>query len=231
MSGFDAIAWDIDGTLLDSEPVHLRAQQEVSLRHGVDLSGEPDDRFLGLDLDRVWQQLKHRYPPDLRQSSWTEAILLEYCGRSHEIVVYDDMIALMGEFAHAGVPQACVSNSERLIVDTNLSALGIGGIVAFLISRQDVLRGKPDPAPYLEAYRRLGVTPARVLAVEDSDPGAWAAEAAGLAVVRVEPTGRAGAIADIRAIACQSEIPAVSIGPRDEVRAATEKSRAKQPTR
>lgn len=93
------------------------------------------------------------------------------------------MIALMGEFAHAGVPQVCVSNSERLIVDTNLSALGIGGIVAFSISREDVLRGKPDPAPYLEACRRLGVTPARVLAVEDSDPGAWAAEAAGLALL------------------------------------------------
>lgn len=200
MSAIEAIAWDIDGTLLDSEPVHLRALQDVSLRYGLDLSGEPDERFLGYDLSQVWAELRARYPASLRRSAWMDEILRDYCGRTHEITLFADMTALMRDCAEAGIAQGCVSNSERLIVDANIAALEIGGIIAFSISREDVERSKPDPGPYLEACRRLGRAPGRVLAVEDSAPGATSAQAAGLKVVRIDAAERAPAIAAIRGL-------------------------------
>jgi len=205
MSGFDAVAWDIDGTLLDSEPLHLKALLTVSQRYGVDLSGEPDERFVGLDLTQVWQELQPLYPASLSASTWMEAILAEYCARTHEIALFDDMVELMRGFARAGLPQGCVSNSERVIVDANIAALGIADIVAFSISRDDVAWGKPDPAPYAEACRRLGVSPGRVLAVEDSEPGARSAEAAGLKVVRLDPLDRQRTVAAIKA--CADDAP------------------------
>ena len=95
----------------------------------------------------------------------------------------------MRELAARGVAQACVSNSGRRIVDANISALGIGKIIAFSMSLDDVSAGKPDPEPYREAARRFGLKPPAVVAVEDSGAGARSARAAGLYVVGYSPSG------------------------------------------
>lgn len=179
-----AVAWDIDGTLVDSEPVHLAALVAVSARYGLDLSNDPEDRFLGQHLGSVWAALSPSYPSGLSQRQWIDEILQEYGARAHDVKVvkamHDTMVAL-----HArGVPQVCVSNSERAIVDTNLGVLGVEGMIAFSISREDIATPKPDPAPYLVAAQRLGLDPARMLAVEDSETGLRSATAAGLHVVR-----------------------------------------------
>ncbi len=65
-------------------------------------------------------------------------------------------IETMRELAERGVAQACVSNSGRTIVDANIKALGVGKLIAFSLSLDDVSSGKPDPEPYREAARRLG---------------------------------------------------------------------------
>ena len=95
----------------------------------------------------------------------------------------------MRELAARGVAQACVSNSGRRIVDANITALGIGKMIAFSLSLEDVSAGKPDPEPYREAARRLGAEPQAVVAVEDSGAGARSARAAGLYVVGYSPSG------------------------------------------
>jgi HAD superfamily hydrolase (TIGR01509 family) len=94
-----------------------------------------------------------------------------------------------------GVPQVCVSNSSRRIVDANIQALGISRHVAFSISLDDVERGKPDPQGYATACHRLGLKPNSVAAVEDSPTGASAARAAGLVVVGYGPS--AGGFEDV----------------------------------
>ena len=200
MSGFKAVAWDIDGTLIDSEPVHLAALIEVSARHGLDLSDEPEDRFLGLDLSQVWTQLAPLYPEGLDKRRWIVEITEAYCRRSCDLVVFADMIDAIRALGRQGVPQACVSNSERVIVDANIATLGIESLIAFSISRQDVSAGKPDPEPYRSACRRFGVSAHEVLAVEDSDAGARAAERAGLAVIRTDPARRHDTLRQIGAL-------------------------------
>ena len=88
-----------------------------------------------------------------------------------------------------GVAQACVSNSGRTIVDANIEALGIGEVITFSLSLDDVSSGKPDPEPYREAARRFALPAADVVAVEDSGAGARSARAAGLYVVGYSPSG------------------------------------------
>ena len=104
-----------------------------------------------------------------------------------------------------GVAQACVSNSGRTIVDANIEALGIAEFITFSLSLNDVSQGKPDPEPFREAARRLGAKPEATVAVEDSDPGARSARAAGLYVVGYAPEGNAFAGAD-RSIAKLMEV-------------------------
>jgi HAD superfamily hydrolase (TIGR01509 family) len=107
--------------------------------------------------------------------------------------------------AARGVAQACVSNSSRAIVDANLDALGIRNILAFSISLDDVLAGKPHPEPFGEAAQRFALPVKTIVAVEDSLAGARSARDAGLYVVGYAPQGSAPIGCD-RSIAVLSEI-------------------------
>ncbi|NIY98292.1 HAD family phosphatase [Salipiger sp. HF18] len=177
-----AIAFDIDGTLVDSELLHLDVLNEVCAETGVDLSGLDDDRFRGVHLADVWTALEPRRPADLSHQHWTDLIVARYCARAGELRPLAGMEELLAAARGAGVPMVCVSNSVRRIVDANIAALGIAGDIAFSVSFDDVPYGKPHPAPYVMAASRLGLAPAQVAAVEDSQTGAISASAAGLRV-------------------------------------------------
>lgn len=175
-----AIAWDVDGTLVDSEPLHHRALLHGSAGFGIDLSDLPDQAFRGVHMGDVWQILRPRLPATLREDDWLAAINRHYVQHRHELIALPQAVETIRAIAGLGLPQVCVSNSARVIVDANLDALGVAPLMAFSISLDDAVRGKPDPWPYAEACRRLGVAPAAVLAVEDSRTGITSALAAGL---------------------------------------------------
>lgn len=176
-----AIAWDIDGTLVDSEPLHHRALLAGSAAFGIDLSDLPDQAFRGVHMGDVWQILRPRLPQTLDEQSWLAAINRHYVDHRRELAAVPQAVETIRAFARKGMPQVCVSNSAREIVDANLDALGVAADMAFSISLDDVAQGKPDPWPYAEACRRLGLAPGAVLAVEDSRTGITSAVAAGLA--------------------------------------------------
>lgn len=178
-----AVAWDIDGTLVDSEPRHHRALLAASLGWGVDLSDLPDQAFRGVHMGDVWDLLRHRLPGDLGMAQWLAAINACYAADRGAMAPMPHAVATIRELAARGVAQICVSNSSRPIVDANIAALGIGDCLVGSISLDDVPAGKPDPAPYRDACRRLALAPHQVIAVEDSATGIRSARAAGLFVV------------------------------------------------
>ncbi len=178
-----AVAWDIDGTLVDSEGLHHRALMTVSAGYGFPIAAD-DESFVGIGMDQVWRSLRPRYPDGLNEAEWVAAISAAYVAGAGVLRAIPGALEAMRELQRAGVPQCCVSNSARQIVDINLAVIGALPFLRFSVSRDDVPRGKPDPAPYRLACRRLGLSPASVLAVEDSDPGARSARAAGCPVLR-----------------------------------------------
>ncbi len=189
MSAFRAVAWDIDGTLIDSELLHQRALIESSAAFGVDLSDLPNHSFRGVHAFDVWNALRPRFPREVERQSWLAAIERFYVARVQSLAPTPGAVEVIRALAARGVPQACVSNSGRAIVDANLEALGIGPVMAFSISLDDVSQGKPSPEPFLEAARRFALPAAAIVAVEDSEAGARSARAAGLHVVGYAPEG------------------------------------------
>ena len=185
-----AVAWDIDGTLVDSEPNHHAALRQVSARYGVAIA-QDDARFLGVAMEGVWSELAPLYPATLSEQVWRDEIVAAYIGLSGTLTPIPSALDAVAALSLAGVPQGCVSNSVRRVVDANLAALGLAKTFAFAIAREDVERGKPDPEAYALACRRFGMAPSEVLAVEDSDVGERSARAAGLDVMRVDPRGEA----------------------------------------
>jgi HAD superfamily hydrolase (TIGR01509 family) len=189
MSIFRAVAWDIDGTLIDSEPLHQRALVAASTALGVDLSDIEPETFRGVHAIDIWKAIKPRFPPGSLFKTWIAAIEDYYVAHVGALEPNPGALEAMRELATRGVVQACVSNSGRAIVDANIEALGIGRIIAFSLSLDDVSSGKPDPEPYREAARRFALQAAEVVGVEDSRAGARSARAAGLYVVGYSPSG------------------------------------------
>lgn len=186
-AGFAAVAWDVDGTLVDSEPLHHRALVAVSASYGVDLGDLTVDDFRGVAIDDVWTALRPRFPVGTQREAWLQGIIDHYVLRRAELVALPGAVETVRALARRGVPQVCVSNSNRPIVDANLDALGIADVMRATISLDDVSQGKPAPEPYAKAASVLGIGPARIVGIEDSRSGAASAKAAGLHVVACGP--------------------------------------------
>ncbi len=188
----NAVAWDIDGTLMDSESLHLHALIAVSKRYGVDLSAEPEERFRGVHMSDVWFALHEEFPGSLTEERWNGEIVDWYVENAERLTPMPGAVETVNVLARMGVAQFCVSNLAWRVVDTNIERLGIGSLLAGSISVEDVMRGKPDPEPYLKAVSALGVPRTNVLAVlavEDSPTGARAARSARLRVAFYRPEG------------------------------------------
>ena len=184
-----AVAWDIDGTLADSEPLHEKVTLEVCLRFGADISDLPHDHFRGVHMGDVWLELKDRMRAGTSEEAWHRAIIESYVEQRASVKAMDGAVGTVKALAAAGIRQGCVSNSSREIVDANIVALGIGGYLDFSISLDDVEHGKPDPQPYVEACRRFGLEPPQVLAVEDSFAGFSSGVGARLVTAFYAPSG------------------------------------------
>jgi HAD superfamily hydrolase (TIGR01509 family) len=182
---FKAVAWDIDGTLVDSEPLHLKSLLAVCGTCRVDISDLADDHFIGVNLYGVWDALKDRFPSDLGRSDWIAQISRHYVENRSSLVAIPHAAEVIRGLSERGIPQAAASNSNRLIVDTNLAVLGVSDLMEFSLSLDDVERGKPDPLPYLMVAEKLGLAPDEILAVEDSFSGIAAARAAGLCIAEL----------------------------------------------
>ena len=201
-----AIAWDVDGTLIDSEPLHLRALLTVAAKYGADLSDLPDEHFVGLGLDEVWRQIGGRFSASMGFDAWLGVINGAYVAQRDSLPMPPETPALVARIAAAGLVQVAVSNSHRCVVDANLEQLGIGAHLAFSLSLDDVPVGKPDPAPYRLAADRLGLVPGDMLVVEDSAAGLASARAAGCITAGLAADGRTWPQAD-HTIRHLAEIP------------------------
>lgn len=204
----DAVAWDVDGTLIDSEPLHLRALSAACESHGVDISDLDNDAFVGVSLHGVWQAIGGRYPRSLDRERWIAEINAHYRAHCRAIAVDDRVRALIEGLARSGLRQVAVSNSNRAVVDANLELLRVADLLEFSLSLDDVIVGKPDPAPYRAAAERLGLAPTRLAAVEDSRSGVSSARAAGCFTVGLARDPTALAEADV-VVADLNEIPAL----------------------
>jgi HAD superfamily hydrolase (TIGR01509 family) len=179
----DAVVWDMDGTLIDSEPLHERVFYAVCRRHGVDLSDLDAGVFVGVHQYDVWNAVAHRFPPRVSRDAWLADLDAEYLADKGSLTAMPEALRVVRTLHEAGLRQACASNSGTQVVATNLATLGILPYLAATVTLDDVERGKPSPDPYARACALIGVPPERAVAVEDSITGLMSARAAGLATI------------------------------------------------
>lgn len=182
-----AVIFDMDGVLLDSEPLHHDAVNAVLFEDGLPpLPLAEYTRYLGTTDEDMWRDLRttrgllrrHEY----YLSRFNTYVLAAY--RQHAIAA-PGAIDLLDRLTASGLPLAVASSSRVQWVETCLDTIGIRRYFDDVAGGDMVARGKPDPEIFLLAARRLRVQPASCVVIEDSPAGVTAARRAGMRAIAV----------------------------------------------
>lgn len=189
MSTFDApsVVFDLDGTLVDSEPNYYEAGRLTLAEHGVpDFSWAEHERYVGISTRETITDWRERY--GLRTS--VEDLLEVKNGHYLRLArastqVYPEMRRFVELLAAEGVPMAVASGSSPEAIEAILAGTRLDVHLRTVVSAEEVPRGKPAPDVFLEAARRLGADPADCVVLEDAVPGVAAAHAAGMRCIAI----------------------------------------------
>lgn len=186
MNNSKAVLWDMDGTLIDSEHVAVEALQAALAEAGIPLIPDLLDRVVGRSADDLYRWFVTDFGLSLDPVSWERRKHHHHFAAAERLVAFPEALELFRRLEIASIPQAIVTNSDRLIVDTQLRLVGIARPSLTTVSRNDVRVGKPDPEGFLRAAWLLNRQPADCIVLEDSPSGVAAGLAAGMAV-RIVP--------------------------------------------
>lgn len=182
-----SVIFDLDGTLVDSEPNYYEAGRRLLAQHGVaDFSWEHHTRFIGIGTRETLEILRGEYGIEVPVEELLAAKNRHYLELARASTdVFPEMWKFVERLHTEGVPMAVASGSSRAAIEAVLAGTGLDAFIPTIVSAEEVAQGKPEPDIFLEAARRLGVGPADCVVLEDAAPGAAAAHAAGMRCVAV----------------------------------------------
>ncbi|MBN1942514.1 MAG: HAD family phosphatase [Phycisphaerae bacterium] len=192
----DALIFDFDGVLVDSEPVHLWAFAEVLATVGVTLGREEYfEHYLGFDDYTCLREAIRRHgaacgPGKLDELVAAKTRVLQ-AHLAESIPPIAGAVKLVRAAAGAGVPLAIASGGLRREIEIGVETIGLAGCFSVIVAAEDVRQTKPHPEAYRQAAELLGrrlereIAPRRCVAVEDSPTGIASAKAAGMNVLAV----------------------------------------------
>ncbi len=211
----EAVVFDLDGVLLDSEQVWDAVREELARERGGRY-GERDQRAMMGMSSPEWSRYMHEVvglpePPEEINAEVVRLMLARYRER---LPLIPGAVAAVERLA-VRWPLALASSSNLDLIEAFLDASGLRGRFRAWVSSEEVGRGKPAPDVFLEAARRLGIAPGRCAAIEDSANGLRAAKAAGMRVVALPnahypPAPEALALADA-VVATPAELTAAVV--------------------
>jgi HAD superfamily hydrolase (TIGR01509 family) len=175
---FEAVLFDMDGTLVDTEPYWLEAETALMARFGYTWSEDDQRHCLGGPLPRVGDYMHSLVGVNDGTFFMNELIAGVEELFQRGITFMPGARELLAEIHEAGIPLALVSASPRTLVNATLKSLA-GNTFQVSVSSHDVTKSKPDPEPYIKAASMLGVDIANCLVLEDSIVGITSAQASG----------------------------------------------------
>jgi HAD superfamily hydrolase (TIGR01509 family) len=180
-----AVLFDLDGLLVDSEPVWYDVEYAAVERLGGQWGKEHQAACVGGTIDQTCAYILKLTGASVDAGELQDDLLTAMAARFAEsLPLRAGALELLDGLAARRVPIGLVTSSYRVLVDAALAVLGPDRF-AVTVTGEDVTKGKPDPEPYLLACRRLAVDPRRTVVLEDAPNGVASAEAAGCWVVAV----------------------------------------------
>jgi beta-phosphoglucomutase family hydrolase len=182
-----SVIFDLDGTLVDSEPNYYEAGRRLLAAHGVaDFSWDHHARFIGIGTRETLEILRGEYGIEAPVEELLAAKNRTYLELARaSTAVFPEMRKFVERLHAEGVPMAVASGSSRAAIEAVLAGTGLDAYIPTVVSAEEVAKGKPEPDVFLETARRLGAVPADCVVLEDAAPGAAAAHAAGMRCIAI----------------------------------------------
>ncbi len=185
--GHRAVVFDMDGLIIDSEPIYKMAWQRAALEFGYEVDDALYFDLIGLnetDSEKVLRAaLGDGFPFGEFRKVWSE--IWQGAVRRDGIPLKPGIVGLLDHLDSRDVPYGIATSSGPGHAGVSLSAAGLDGRFTVIVTGDQVPKGKPAPDIYLAAAGRLGTAPERCIALEDSDAGVHAAAAAGMTTLMV----------------------------------------------
>jgi len=186
LAPFEAVIFDMDGTILDTESVFKTIVFEVCTDLGFEMTDMVHASMVGSSHETTNRLLVEAYGVAFPYTIFDERCRVIMRERMHaEVPVKTGARELLGELRDRRIPIAIATSSRKPHAHTHLGTAGLLDLFDTIVTRDDVVNPKPHPEPYLVAARRLGVDPLKCLALEDSHSGVRAAHAAGMQTIMV----------------------------------------------
>ena len=180
-----AVVFDMDGLLVDSEPTWHAVERAFALDLGGSWTEADSLACIGQGVVSTARHMRGRFAPRLDVDAGARELVERFVAHVGDLRPKAGAADILGAARARGLPIALASSSSEQLIAAVLDAMGWAELFDALVSGETVARSKPAPDVFLEAARRLGVSPARAAALEDSLAGAQAAAAAGMLVVGV----------------------------------------------
>ena len=178
-----AVIFDMDGVLVDTEPFHYENENRMFQKLGIEVAEEEHSRFVGIATDRMWQYMVESRNLPYSVATLTEMTIrqgLETLQSLENLPSSPGLIGLLEKLLKLKMPLAVATSSDTETMQYVLSKIGLQRFFQFTVCRNDVDKSKPAPDVFLRAAELLGVEPTACLVFEDSHNGIAAAKAAGM---------------------------------------------------
>ena len=198
---FDAVIFDADGTLFDTETLMYEVWVEIGRDMGLTMTVPEYLHYVGLNRKTVLEVMRERIGPDFDGADFMVRCVARLSERIEEegVPLKPGVREILELLHRKGVPVGLATSTHRIRTDRRLELCGLGEYFSAVVTGDEVSKGKPDPEIYRTVCEKLFVSPKKCLAVEDSRNGILSAHHAGLSVAMipdmVPPTAELEAIA------------------------------------
>jgi len=183
LSSFEAVIFDMDGVLVNSEPFYVEVEQTNFRQLGLEISEEEHQTYQGTATDRMWELIKERYgvqQPVEELVKMTNNLVTPYFNSFEKMEPIPGVGKLIKKLKEKGIPLALASSSYADVIEIILQKTGLKKYFDAVVSSQMAGASKPEPDIFLLTAKKLGISPEKCVVIEDSTNGIKAAKAAGM---------------------------------------------------
>jgi len=189
----EAVIFDMDGVLIDSEPIHVQIEKNLFNRLGIEVSDAVHHSYMGASNEYMYADLRLRFKLSETISQLIERDELyrsDYFSGLDSIPLNKGLIHLLNEIKSAGLKMAVATSSSPKIATILLNKCGIASLFDTIVTTAEAGKSKPSPEVYLLAAQKIGVSPGNCIVFEDSPNGLKAAKSAGMYCVVIQSDHR-----------------------------------------
>ena len=204
----EAVIFDFDGVIVDTEPIHRVREMEVLRKFGIVISKEEYVKYRGMNYETICKDIAKTHPskPDPKV---LEAALMNGCVESYEKADAFDGAKELIEGLSGKFRMAIASSANRPEIVSTLERLGMSQFFKVIVSTDDIVNSKPDPEIFLKAAKALGISPGNCVVIEDATNGIRAANTAGMKSIGFVGNGEQDLSEAQFVVKALSEIPSI----------------------